>query len=81
MREWDPVGVRDVPDAQDEYDAYVGKTYVMLVDDNADAEDIEHYLRSVEGHMGLSPSSVLDERRRRLTNALVALRPTLTTSH
>ena len=30
MREWDPIGVRDCADAQDEYDAYVGKVYVML---------------------------------------------------
>ncbi len=24
LREWDPIGVRDVAEAQDEYDGYVG---------------------------------------------------------
>jgi hypothetical protein len=33
MHEWDPIGVRDAPEAQDEYDAYVGRVYVMLVDE------------------------------------------------
>jgi hypothetical protein len=35
MREWDPIGVRDAPEAQDEYDSYVGKAYVMLMDEGA----------------------------------------------
>jgi hypothetical protein len=31
MREWDPIGVRDVPQAQDEYDSYISQVYGMLI--------------------------------------------------
>jgi hypothetical protein len=31
MREWDPIGVADVPEAQDEYDSYISQTYGMLI--------------------------------------------------
>jgi len=31
LREWDPIGVADVPEAQDEYDSYVGQIYGLLV--------------------------------------------------
>jgi hypothetical protein len=27
LRDWDPIGVQDVPEAQDEYDSYVGGVY------------------------------------------------------
>src|SRR5688572_19310028 len=30
LKEWDPIGVGDVPEAQDEYDSYVGELYGML---------------------------------------------------
>ena len=32
MAEWDPIGVKGVPDAQDEYDHYVGKVAAMIRD-------------------------------------------------
>jgi hypothetical protein len=31
MREWDPIGVVNVPEAQDEYDQYINQIYGMLV--------------------------------------------------
>src|SRR5688572_6040962 len=30
MREWDPIGVADMPEAQDEYDSYIGQIYGLL---------------------------------------------------
>ena len=30
LRNWDPIGVRNVPQAQDEYDAYVGGVYRLI---------------------------------------------------
>ena len=65
MREWDPIGVREAPEAQDEYDAYVAKAYVMLVYEGATVDAIEHYLVEVEDYMGLTPTTELSERRRR----------------
>src|SRR5262249_1183051 len=31
MREWDPIGVADAPQAQDEYDQYINQIYGMLI--------------------------------------------------
>jgi hypothetical protein len=29
LESWDPCGVRDAPQAHDEYDAYIGRIYVI----------------------------------------------------
>ena len=51
---WDPIGVRDVPQAQDEYDSYVGGIYRLLAEKAPD-EKIVDYLYWVEtDQMGLS---------------------------
>ncbi|MCW3100549.1 MAG: hypothetical protein JWL77_6167 [Chthonomonadaceae bacterium] len=34
LEDWDPIGIRDEPNAQDEYDAYLGGMYTLL-DQNA----------------------------------------------
>jgi hypothetical protein len=31
MREWDPIGVADIPEAADEYDSYIGQVHGLLV--------------------------------------------------
>jgi hypothetical protein len=31
LSEWDPIGVADVPQAQDEYDGYISQVYGMLI--------------------------------------------------
>jgi hypothetical protein len=31
MREWDPIGVAGVPQAQDEYDGYINEIYGLLI--------------------------------------------------
>lgn len=31
MREWDPIGVTDVPEAQDKYDSYINQIYGLLI--------------------------------------------------
>jgi hypothetical protein len=38
MRDWDPIGVKDIAACADEYDRYVDKAYVMLMDEGATAE-------------------------------------------
>ena len=56
MDDWDPIGVAQIPEAVDEYDAYVGVVGRML-HEGAAAEELESYLRGVrEDHMGLGPS-------------------------
>jgi len=56
MEEWDPIGVRGVPEAADEYDTYVGQIGRRL-HDGATVDEIADYLTWVEeDHMGLGPS-------------------------
>jgi hypothetical protein len=75
MREWDPIGVKDVPEAQDEYDAYVDKTYVMLMHENASAEQIADYLYGIETeYMGLGSSQGALDRSRSVAHSFVAMK-------
>ena len=47
LRDWDPIHVQTVPEAQDEYDGYVGAIYRLLAN-GATAEAIADHLASVE---------------------------------
>ena len=47
LRNWDPLGVKDVPQAQDEYDAYVGGVY-RLIASGATAKQIAEHLVRIE---------------------------------
>jgi hypothetical protein len=76
MEHWDPIGVRDVPEASDEYDRYVGEVYVMLMDERASEAAINTYLfKTATGHMGLSPSDSLAAASANTASILVTLRP------
>jgi hypothetical protein len=77
MREWDPLDVRDVTEAQDEYNSYAANVYVMLTDERASADTIAAYLLNViNAEMGLPNDSTQYEAAQRTAEALVALRPT-----
>ena len=76
MREWDPIGVSEIPEASDEYDSYVAVAYVMLMARRASSDAIAAYLLDIAtNHMGLSSQDGLAERCARTAAALVALRP------
>ena len=47
MTEWDPIGVRDMPEAADEYDSYIGGLY-GLIQRCASRDDIVTHLRNLE---------------------------------
>ena len=80
MEAWDPIGVHNVPEAQDEYDAYVGKAYVMLMDEKASEQAMAAYLYDIAtNYMGLSPSPQLMERSTSAANLIVGLRPSFET--
>ncbi len=53
LTEWDPIGVRDILEAQDEYDAYVSPLYKLLISGKSEYE-IFNYLWWIETeYMGL----------------------------
>lgn len=56
LNEWDPIGAKDVPSAQDEYDSYTGPI-LRLVRESATAEQIAAYLLRIEAEvLGLTPN-------------------------
>jgi hypothetical protein len=70
MEEWDPIHVRGVPGAADEYDAYLPRIVARLRD-GATAEDIAAYLTDIEEvQMGLGPSAAGRERNQTLAGRL-----------
>ena len=72
MEEWDPIGVRGVPEAADEYDAYLGQIGSRLRA-GATAEDIAAFLTDVEEvRMGLGPSPAARSRNQALAARLRA---------
>jgi hypothetical protein len=57
IRDWDPIHIQDIPEAQDEYDRYVGGVY-QLLSGGASEFMIATHLASVEREsMGFSSSA------------------------
>jgi hypothetical protein len=55
MTDWDPIGVRDIPEAADEYDSYALPIYSILREQPS--EDILlDYLAQLTEHIGLPAS-------------------------
>jgi hypothetical protein len=52
LHDWDPIGIRAVPQAQDEYESYVGPVY-RLIASGASAETVADYLVAIEEDMGV----------------------------
>lgn len=69
---WDPIGVKSIPQASDEYDGYVNGVYILL-DENLSGPVIsEHLLNIVQDQMGLTHATIADMAK--TTEALLDLR-------
>jgi hypothetical protein len=80
MESWDPIGVRDFPEAQDEYDGYVGKVYVMLMDDRASSQAIAAYLYDIAiSYIGITPGPELKARSTHAGSLVVSIRASFET--
>jgi nitrate reductase alpha subunit len=53
LKEWDPIGVSDIPEAQDEYDSYVSAIYKMLISERPQHEIFDYLWWLETEHMGL----------------------------
>jgi hypothetical protein len=61
MHQWDPIGVSDIPEADDEYDSYVPAIYKLLLE-RAPAQEVFDYLWWAETeHMCLSGNRLTTE--------------------
>lgn len=54
MQVWDPIGVKGEPNAQDEYDGYLGNVYELLVSGASDGRIAEYLCWVVNERMGLT---------------------------
>jgi hypothetical protein len=62
LKEWDPIGVGEIPEASGEYDAYIATIYKLLVT-RATRQQLFDYLWWVETeHMGLAGDRRATER-------------------
>jgi hypothetical protein len=57
---WDPIDVKDVPEAQSEYAGYAGTLGRMLLEGSSEAE-LASYLSQAQTHMGLCPNNEIDK--------------------
>ena len=56
INEWDPIGVGDEPEAQDEYDCYI-PGIIKKLQSSADSFKLTEYLQNIETvNMGLAPT-------------------------
>lgn len=70
LREWDPIGIKDVQEAQDEYDRYATAICGMLRSNQTLSEIYDH-LRWIEvQHIGLDGD---EEHTKRIAMRLIAL--------
>ncbi|MBA3716255.1 MAG: hypothetical protein H0W76_28010 [Pyrinomonadaceae bacterium] len=53
LHQWDPIGVSDIPEAQDEYDSYVGGIYRLLASGASEHQIIERLYNIETVSMGL----------------------------
>jgi hypothetical protein len=54
IRDWDPIGVRELRGAEDEYDAYVMPIYQLLRQSPSEAALTDHLYQIETKHMGLT---------------------------
>ena len=54
LRDWDPIGVAGIPEAQGEYRGYVRGVYDVAVGTRSARAVAEHLVKMERGHMDLS---------------------------
>jgi hypothetical protein len=70
LRDWDPIGVADIPQAQDEYDSYIGQLYGMLIRHEPRHKVVDFLWWVETEHMGLYGNR---QRTERVTDLLLQL--------
>jgi hypothetical protein len=55
LKVWDPIGIADEPNAQNEYDSYIGRMFELLMSNAPDTE-LKKYLDWCVDRMGMDSS-------------------------
>jgi hypothetical protein len=74
LREWDPIGVADVQEAQDEYDSYVGRIHGILIRHEPRRKLVDHLWWIETDNMGLAGNR---QRTEAIADRLLELRDEL----
>jgi len=74
LQEWDPIGVKGVPEAQDEYDSYVWGVYSRLIRQASEQELFDYLWEMETDDMGLYGDA---SRTQAIVEKLMALRAEL----
>ena len=53
---WDPIGIKDEPNAQDEYDTYIGGAFELLKKGGSDEELSAYLWRIIEERIHVHPA-------------------------
>lgn len=61
LKEWDPIGVADAPQAQDEYDGYIGQIYALLIRREHRQKLVDFLWWVITENMGLAGNRRLTE--------------------
>ena len=59
---WDPIGIRDEPNAQDEYDSYINGVLNLLLHGASEKEISDHLWRIIEERINIHPQRGATER-------------------
>jgi hypothetical protein len=62
LKEWDPIGVSEIAEAQDEYDSYVSAIYKMLIARKPRHEVFDYLWWLETEHMGLTGDRQVTEK-------------------
>jgi len=57
---WDPIGIKDEPNAQDEYDRYIPRIYELLVSAAPDSELADYLYWMAHDRMGFDNAQIAD---------------------
>ncbi len=71
FRDWDPIGINENPNLQDEYDAYITPVYRILSGSRSEQELVDFLFRTEGGSIGLQCDS--PERLRPIARRLLEL--------
>lgn len=69
---WDPIGVAGVPEARDEYDAYIPSVYAVLTKKETEKKELYTLLLDIStGNMGLNKGKFLKDRAEKAEELLL----------
>ena len=78
---WDPIGIREVPQARDEYRSYLPQVFRRVLE-ASDPAVIADYLLKVEGEcMGFTPNDASREESLRIATLLIEHRDWIAQAH